>query len=980
MKIKIKTRLIALMLCCVLLLTGFMPSATNIEAEDDADEYVFDTTFSEHANETIPEKATETEQVEEATEAEAEEVTLSPVVAALKQTAIGSMNVWEDTEYHAVERGGGASAMSVPAGYEIYLERGGYMSYGSYVTDWYAVWMGEYALAHEGDRAYACPAFCACPSMTGPNTGHYSGESVQRLSEDADTLYTTLNVLKAVILTSPFGPLPDYRQDFWNVIDPNLEANAKVFTTVHAILGYLYDPGSHGTPFHWDATMQAQILGSGGLLEKITEWANANPGALSQVYMYRLKGNGLQDLVWLNAVPTYPVYVKKVSANPAVSDNDSYYSLEDAEYGIYRDAACTNFVGTLTTGDNGVSGVLYVSEGEYYAKELKAPRGFELNADVIGPVSVSATNNPGVFSTSDQPVPRTGSGKLVKRSSRPADTDGNEYYTLGNAEYTVYSDEQLRTSVGVLKTDTNGTSNVLELKPGTYYVKETKAPSGYEEDETVHTMVVKSDETAVLEVQDVYIPIFVTLEKKSTDPVITDQNDRYSLEGAEYAVYSDEGCTTSVGTLTTQEDGSSNVLMLPAGTYYAKEIKAPSGYRLNTEVYAVTATPGETAVFKASDTPLMVPMDFLKVDPYGNPVPGAQLQLMDKEGNVVDEWTSTTEPYRVERLLVGDSYMLHEVVPPEGYFSADDVVFTVEDSKEVQIVRMEDEQEPVIRTTATVKDSHIAAPVGTVELVDTVEYEKLVPGKEYTLNATLMDKITGGPVHDEKGNAISASYTFTPEKASGSVDVIFEIEDASLLAGKVTVVFESLSKDDRELAIHAEISDENQTVYWPSIGTNATVDGKKTTISGGTITLNDVVTYKGLQPGKEYMLKGVLMDKHTGELFLIDCKEVSAEAVFTPEALDGETTVTFIFDSSGITKKTDLVVFETVYADDVELLTHADIADTNQTVTINVPTPPSMPQTGDSMTSVWYWIGGAALSASIVCGAIFGYRRRRNRN
>ena len=277
-KTKPMTRWLAMVLCVITLFTLLMPAVkaaeTDVEAPEESTEVTSGVEATEEASPTLDSTDDENEFV------------ISPVVAALSNSgAIGSMNCWEDTGYTVVMRGeqsSGATVMSVPAGHEIYLQRGGYMSYGSYVTDWYAVWMGDYALAHEGDRNYATAAFCACPSMSGPSTGHYSGANVQRLTDSSDTPYTTLDIFKAVMMTSPFGPIHEYHQNFWNVIDPNLEANAKVFTTVHAILGYLYDPGSHGTPYRWDAEMQSTILGPGGLLENIINWANAHPDILAQ--------------------------------------------------------------------------------------------------------------------------------------------------------------------------------------------------------------------------------------------------------------------------------------------------------------------------------------------------------------------------------------------------------------------------------------------------------------------------------------------------------------------------------------------------------------------------------------------------------------------------------------------------------------------------------------------------------------------------
>lgn len=108
-----------------------------------------------------------------------------------------------------------------------------------------------------------------------------------------------------------------------------------------------------------------------------------------------------------------------------------------------------------------------------------------------------------------------------------------------------------------------------------------------------------------------------------------------------------------------------------------------------------------------------------------------------------------------------------------------------------------------------------------------------------------------------------------------------------------------------------------------------------------------MVEYKHLVPGKEYTIKGVLMNKETNEPFKVDGKEITSEVTFVPEEPNGEVVVSFTFDASGITETTELVVFETLYRDGIEIATHADIEDEGQAVTITVPEP-EIPNTGDT--------------------------------
>ena len=123
----------------------------------------------------------------------------------------------------------------------------------------------------------------------------------------------------------------------------------------------------------------------------------------------------------------------------------------------------------------------------------------------------------------------------------------------------------------------------------------------------------------------------------------------------------------------------------------------------------------------------------------------------------------------------------------------------------------------------------------------------------------------------------------------------------------------------------------------PEIHTTATVGGEKAVGAAGVITLTDTVSYKHLIPGKEYTLTGKLMDKATGKSFLVDGKPVTAEVTFTPEKSSGEVKVEFTFDARSIQEKTDLVVFEGLRSDGIELAVHADIEDVGQTVTLTPP-------------------------------------------
>ena len=242
----------------------------------------------------------------------------------------------------------------------------------------------------------------------------------------------------------------------------------------------------------------------------------------------------------------------------------------------------------------------------------------------------------------------------------------------------------------------------------------------------------------------------------------------------------------------------------------------------------------------------------------------------------------------------------------------------------------------------------------TTEVIDTVEYTGLIPGKEYTLKGTLHVKVT-----DEEGNVtekalevdgkpVTAETTFTPEKADGKVDVVFHFNSLTIPHDTEIVAFESLEKNGVEIAAHADIKDKAQTVTvkHPFITTSALdgIDGDKNIVTDDETVIVDTVKYSGLIPGKEYTLKGAMQVKKsdedgnlTAEPLEVDGKPVTAETTFTPETASGEVEVTFTFDSRTIADKTDIVVFESLERTSVEIASHTDIEDGKQTTTVTRP-------------------------------------------
>lgn len=173
-------------------------------------------------------------------------------------------------------------------------------------------------------------------------------------------------------------------------------------------------------------------------------------------------------------------------------------------------------------------------------------------------------------------------------------------------------------------------------------------------------------------------------------------------------------------------------------------------------------------------------------------------------------------------------------------------------------------------------------------------------------------------------------------------------------------IFTVTIKDNEQVVELTAINDKV-----PELKTMATVNGKKEAVAKGEISIKDTVEYKHLVPNTEYVIKGTLMDKSTGKPFMVKGKEVTSTVKFTPDKANGTVEVEFTFDASNIKKSTDLVVFESLYRDKVEIAVHADLKDKGQTVTV-VPPTPKTPKTSDNRNlGTWIGLGGVGLGAGI---------------
>ena len=254
---------------------------------------------------------------------------------------------------------------------------------------------------------------------------------------------------------------------------------------------------------------------------------------------------------------------------------------------------------------------------------------------------------------------------------------------------------------------------------------------------------------------------------------------------------------------------------------------------------------------------------------------------------------------------------------------------------------------PKVQTvlTNTANDHYFTTAAGST-LVDTVTYSGLKPGRAYTLTGKLMDKDTGKAATDKSGKEITGTATFTPSTANGTVKVNF-VFDGSSLKGKTLVAYETLNgisvaygiaSSKKDLAIHKDISDADQSVTNMSLSTTAKdqKSGTKQVTLSRTAKIDDTVSYKGAIRGTSYKINGTLMNKSTGEAAVDgDGKPITASGVFTAGSATGTATVTFTFNTNGMAGGA-YVAFEEVYetTGGKETLwgTHMDLNDEAQTV------------------------------------------------
>lgn len=407
-------------------------------------------------------------------------------------------------------------------------------------------------------------------------------------------------------------------------------------------------------------------------------------------------------------------YVEQVTTYPTTVTHKSYF---------------TDSQGYLILPNN-------LSIGHYRIEEVTAPDGYTLNQNYVE-IAVDSNTAYQMDSVSGDVVievdyenhPVKGKLTVYKKGEMLAGFNKDFIYEeqfLKDAVFEVYAAEDIYspdyqkdadgnrivvyakdTLVTTITTGEDGMAVEENLPLGAYRVVEKTAPEGFvlNPDAAEVVFVYEGQDTPVVEqevtVGDERQKVAITVEKQ-------DAENGAVVAGAVFGIYNKEDITvdgkviiaadTLLQEMISDEKGQADcTLDLPLGSYYVKELKAPAGYVSSNEVLNFDASyqgqDVETVVLKAVKKNQPTTVEITKSDiTTGTELDGASLKVLDKDGNVVDEWTSVKDaPHIIKRLVAGETFTLREEFAPYGYLKATDVEFTVEDNGDVQKVEMKDE-------------------------------------------------------------------------------------------------------------------------------------------------------------------------------------------------------------------------------------------------------------------------------------------------
>ena len=615
-------------------------------------------------------------------------------------------------------------------------------------------------------------------------------------------------------------------------------------------------------------------------------------------------------------------------------DSETGDLLQNAEYTVYNDKALTKIIEILKTDVNGLAESRTLPLGTYYIKETKAPVGYLVNENVYTVnLNYQDQNNKIVIENlgvQDQVI--KGKIQIVK-------VEQDQQTPIQGAVFTVKDIHD--NLVEEITTDENGFAFTSDLRYGQYFIQEKSTPFEFWIDKTIYPISILEDGVTLVK----YIPnksIKIKLQILKTDietgaPLssaifeIHDTNNNV----VSFDYLNDTNQVVSQTQLVTDSNGMALTRgFLKAGTYKLVEVQAPKGYLKsapieftvdqNTE-YVDLPVIGYTTTQTIGNHPTQIEVIKLSEN-TGQPVSGATLQLIHKESRkLIQEWISGDEPIRFKGLEIGESYIVKEVYAPSGYLLAEPLEFTVQETNELQSIVVLNELEPEIKTKAFYESGNKESQVSeSMTVIDRVTYKNLIVGKEYTLKGTLLTT-------DTQDIIAKNEVSFIPKSPDGSIDITFTF-DGSTLLGKELVVFEDLYRGTRQVATHNDITDQDQTVNIPSIGTQVSLK-KLDPLNPSHLSLTDVVSYKQLSIDQTYRVKGWIMDKQTGLPLLVDNQEIHSELFFTPPSKSGTLEMMFNLDLSTLSKG-DYVIFEEIYLGNELIAEHKDINDKNQTFSL----------------------------------------------
>ena len=427
--------------------------------------------------------------------------------------------------------------------------------------------------------------------------------------------------------------------------------------------------------------------------------------------------------------------------------------LANTEFKVY-DLDAKKYVEQVTTYPNTVvhksyftdeNGYLILPEslkcGNYRIEEVSAPDGYtqntqyvEIKVDKNTAYQMDSVSGDAIITVTYENHPVKGklvihkSGETLKSFKKDF---VYEETSLEGAEFEIYAAEDIFTPdhqvdeqgnrhviyakdtlVKTVTTDKNGEAVIKDLPLGKYRVKETKAPAGFvlNPDSQEVSFIYKDQNTPEieekLEFSNERQKVELSVEKQDAETGKT-------LKGATFGLYNKEAISsgdkvivkadTLLQEITSNEKGKAAfTLDLPLGRYYVKELQAPAGYVSSDEILEFDATyqgqDVKTIKLKSVKKNQPTTVEVTKADiTTGTELDGASMSVLDKDGNVIDSWTSVKDsPHVIKRLQVGKTYILREELAPYGYLRATDVEFTISDTAEVQKVKMEDEV-PVAR-------------------------------------------------------------------------------------------------------------------------------------------------------------------------------------------------------------------------------------------------------------------------------------------